>query len=210
MSGSSAFTPERNSERGVIIEGTTWFACIDFDRDSNKLSAVRPRAYFSSDVIKLQSSEAFDVFIFSRKSCEYPMKLRNVFSKGIYLKRQRAGQAETGPLAPVLREISRARPDKPGANYLPAEGSFQPISPVGFDLAQIIIKTTFRVLFVNTDGSGVAPWRGLIVLDADYRGAGQVESPHRIGLVAHELTHLLQRDIKGSHYWPGGGLNPKI
>jgi hypothetical protein len=27
-------------------------------------------------------------------------------------------------------------------------------------------------------------------------------------MVAHELTHLLQREINQPHYWPSGGLNP--
>jgi hypothetical protein len=63
---------------------------------------------------------------------------------------------------------------------------------------------------MHTAGSGITPWRGLIVLDSDYKGEGQAASPAKIGLVAHELTHLLQRDLRNPNYWPSGRLRPSL
>jgi len=127
------------------------------------------------------------------------MKLRNLLIKGITLKKQRAGQPEAGPLGPFMRRISDIHPK-----------SIQPVpvSPVGMDLVRITAKLDLWVLFMNTEGRGIAPWRRLIILDADYQGEGQVEHPARAGMVAHELTHLLQREIKQSYYWPSGGFKP--
>ena len=136
------------------------------------------------------------------------MNFRSILRKGISLKKQHAGQIEDGPLGPVLRAISEIRVENLTGDDPPVDITLQPVSLVGKDLAGIISRLDLWVLFVNTDGSGVAPWRGLIVLDADYVGEGQVESPSRVGIVAHELTHLLQREFKGSHYWPSGGFNP--
>jgi hypothetical protein len=129
------------------------------------------------------------------------MRLPDVLKKGVFAQKQHAGQGMDGPLGPVLREISAVYPL---GNNQPS----QAISPVGIDLARIISKYDLWILFINTDGSGIAPWRRLIVLDSDYRGKGQIETPSRIGMVVHELTHLVQRELKGSHYWPGGGFNP--
>ena len=134
------------------------------------------------------------------------MKFGDLLKKGISLKKQHAGRAEEGPLGPFLRDISKIRAaNLPVSDSLPADGTLQ---PVGIDLARIVSKLDLWVLFMNTNGSGIAPWRGLIVLDADFREDGQVESPSRIGMVAHELTHLLQRELNQSHYWPSGGFNP--
>ena len=127
------------------------------------------------------------------------MKFRNLLIKGITLKKQRAGQPEAGPLGPFMQRFS----DLQTTGIQPG-----PASPVGMDLVRITAKLDLWVLFVNTDGRGIAPWRRLIILDADYRGEGQVEYPTRAGMVAHELTHLLQREIKQSYYWPSGSLNP--
>lgn len=132
------------------------------------------------------------------------MRFRNLLKKGISLKKQHAGRSGEGPLGPVLQAISEIREVDPGSSKYPAES----ISPVGINLSGIVSKFDLWVLFANTEGSGVAPWRRLIVLDACYQGEGQVESPLRVGIVAHELTHLVQREFKQSHYWPGGGLNP--
>ena len=136
------------------------------------------------------------------------MNFRNILNKGVSLKKQRAGQIEGAPLGPVLRAISESRFVNLTVDDPPIGGTPQPVSPVGKDLVRIISKLNLWVLFVNTDGSGVAPWRRLIILDGDYRGEGQVKTPSRIGIVAHELTHLLQREFNQSHYWPSGGFNP--
>ena len=161
-------------------------------------------AYFSSDVIKLQSPAFNNYWETSKKTGGCTMRFRNLFEKGISLKKQHAGRGREGPLGPVLQAISEIREVDPESSNHPAES----ISPVGIDLAGIVSEFDLWVLFLNTEGSGVAPWRRLIVLDACYQGEGQVESPSRVGIVAHELTHLVQREFKQSHYWPGGGLNP--
>jgi hypothetical protein len=134
------------------------------------------------------------------------MNIQDLFNKGVSLGRQRAGQGINGPLGPALSAMSAFRqfPD----NDLPADARMLPVSQAGFDLTRAISKRNVWVLFVNTSGSGVAPWRHLIILDSDFRGEGQVETPSRVGMVAHELTHLLQREINQSHYWPSGGFNP--
>lgn len=86
----------------------------------------------------------------------------------------------------------------------------QPISPAGAEVARRIGATRLRVAFLPTRGSGITPWRRLIVLDASYAGQGQASSPARVGLVAHELTHVLQRDLGDPRYWPGGSLRPSL
>jgi hypothetical protein len=48
------------------------------------------------------------------------------------------------------------------------------------------------------------------VLDTTYRNTGQAESPTRVALVAHELVHVLQRELGDPEYWPSGGLRPSL
>jgi hypothetical protein len=43
---------------------------------------------------------------------------------------------------------------------------------------------------------------------AGYEGDGQASSEARVGLVAHELTHVLQRDLADPHFWPTGFPRP--
>ena len=64
---------------------------------------------------------------------------------------------------------------------LPAGVRDLPLSRIGFDLARNISKQVLWVLFVNTGGSRIAPWRRMIILDTEYRGEGQVGNPSRIG-----------------------------
>lgn len=134
------------------------------------------------------------------------MNIQDLFSKGVSLERQRAGQVLDGPLSPALGAMSALRV-LPGSG-LPDGKMMLPVSQAGFDLARAISRQNLWVLFVNTSGSGAAPWRHLIILDSDYRGESQAEIPSRVGMVAHEFTHLLQREINQSHYWPSGGFNP--
>jgi hypothetical protein len=134
------------------------------------------------------------------------MNYCELLSKGFSLERQRAGQAPAGPIGPALGAMSAFRPFS--SNDLPAGVRDLPLSRIGFDLARNISKQVLWVLFVNTGGSGIAPWRRMIILDTEYRGEGQVGNPSRIGMVAHELAHLLQREINQPHYWPSGGFNP--
>jgi hypothetical protein len=120
------------------------------------------------------------------------------YKKGFQLRLQKPGLPADGPLAPWLAAMS-------------ATGSGdQPISPVGAEVARLFSGRKTRVVYMHTAGSGITPWRRLIVLDADYRDPSAWASPAKVGLVAHELTHLLQRDLKPNQYWPSGGLRPSL
>lgn len=82
----------------------------------------------------------------------------------------------------------------------------QALAPLGAEVARLIDTLGVRVAFLPTGGSGVTPWRKRIALDQTYQGPGQIERPSRVALVAHELTHLLQRELNDPVYWPSGGL----
>jgi hypothetical protein len=121
---------------------------------------------------------------------------RLFFKKGLSIQAQKPGLPADGPISPCLQAM--AARDQAG----------RLLSPVGADVARLYAGRKTRVVFMHTAGSGITPWRRLIVLDADYKGEGQIKSPAKIGLVAHELTHLLQRDLRNPNYWPSGGLRP--
>jgi hypothetical protein len=80
------------------------------------------------------------------------------------------------------------------------------LAPLGAEVARLIDGLGVRVAFLPTGGSGVTPWRKRIALDRTYQGSGQIERPGRVALVAHELTHLVQRELNDPVYWPSGGL----
>jgi hypothetical protein len=137
------------------------------------------------------------------------MDLKAILKKGISMQIQRPGAPENGPITPSLNAMSiqnSGRSLQSGDDV--ARFGERSISPVGSDLAKLFAQRSIRVLFLNTEGDGVTPWRGLIILDAGYRGEGQTRSPDSIARVAHELTHLLQRELNQPYYWPGGGLRP--
>jgi hypothetical protein len=134
------------------------------------------------------------------------MGINRFFNKGISIRRQQPGWPADGPISLCLKTLS-GNFQEGSPDHSSGLGN-RAISPVGADLARIYAKRKLWVLFVNTEGSGVAPWRGLIILDPDLRGEGQIKSPGTMGMIAHELTHLLQRDINQPHYWPSGGLRP--
>lgn len=136
------------------------------------------------------------------------MEFTSVLRKGVTLRKQIAGRMAGGPLALALNEMASSQLQGSITSVQQGESKALPVSPVGRDLTIAVNNLDFWVLFVNTQGSGIAPWRRLIILDADFQGQGQVESLSRIGMVAHELTHLLQREISQTHYWPRGGFNP--
>jgi hypothetical protein len=125
------------------------------------------------------------------------MNLSIFVKKGLSIRAQKPGLPANGPITPCLQAMAVR------------DGSDQPVSPVGADVARLYARRRTRVVFMHTAGSGITPWRRLIVLDADYKGEGQTKSPATIGLVAHELTHLLQRDLRNPNYWPSGGLRPR-
>ena len=134
------------------------------------------------------------------------MDIRRMIRKGISLRRQQPGWPDDGPISPCLKALSGYAQE--GLPHLSNGNGDRSISPVGADLARIYAQRRLRVLFVDTRGSGVAPWRGLIILDTEFRGDGQIKSPATMGMIAHELTHLLEREFNQPHYWPSGGLRP--
>jgi hypothetical protein len=133
------------------------------------------------------------------------MDIRRMMRKGLSLQKQAPGMPEGGPISLCLSALSRNLEDE-----ISGIQRGRPISPVGADLASIYARRSLRVLFVDTGGSGVAPWRGLIILDTELRGKGQVKSPATLAMIAHELTHLLQREFNQPHYWPAGKLRPRV
>jgi hypothetical protein len=110
------------------------------------------------------------------------------------IRTQNPGFPDDGPITPSMLAMGRTGADA------------APISPVGFNLNSILRPLRLRVIFLNTGGGGVTPWRNWIGLDFSFMGEGQIGSAGRIGLVAHELTHLLQRTLNDPKYWPAGGL----
>jgi len=115
---------------------------------------------------------------------------------GVRLQTQRPGLPADGPLTPALGAMAETGPGG------------EPISPAGSELARLVAQQTVRVAFLPTGGSGATPWRNWLVLDTSYRGPGQASSPARIGLLAHELTHVLQRELGDPKFWPDGALRP--
>ena len=114
----------------------------------------------------------------------------------IHLATQRPG--EVGPLTPSLEAMRALR------------SSGEPVSPAGSDVARLIQAIVVRVVYLPTRGSGATPWRRMIVLDTSYRDAGQSQSPARIALVAHEMLHVLQRELRDPEFWPSGGFRPSL
>lgn len=115
---------------------------------------------------------------------------------GVRLQTQRPGLPADGPLTPALRTMAETGPGG------------EPISLAGSELAQLVGLLTILVAFLPTSGSGATPWRNWLVLDTSYRGSGQASSPARVGLVAHELNHVLQRALGDTEFWPDGNLRP--
>jgi len=122
------------------------------------------------------------------------MQVRDLL--GVRVQTQKPGLAPNGPLTPALQAMAEAGP---GGG---------PISLAGSELTRLVTPLTIRVAFVPTGGAGATPWRNWLVLDTGYRGSGQASSPARVGLVAHELTHVLQRELGDPQFWPAGGLRP--
>ena len=115
---------------------------------------------------------------------------------GVRVQTQKPRLPADGPLTPALRAMAETGP---GGG---------PISLAGSELNRLVTPLTIRVAFLPTSGSGATPWRNWLVLDTSYRGLGQASSPARVGLVAHELTHVLQRELGDPRFWPAGGLRP--
>ena len=139
------------------------------------------------------------------------MNLKVFINNGIKIQKQRPGLPEDGPITGFLKSMSRSVSDGSSTTEIGTINSgFTPISPVGMDVARLFAQRHTRVVYIHTAGSGITPWRELIILDSDYLGARKVGSPAKNGLVAHELTHLLQRDLEPHYFWPSGWLRPSF
>ena len=122
------------------------------------------------------------------------MGLKEYFRKIVLICYQ--NEDEDGPIASSLTAMSTR------------DSSGNPVSLIGSDVAKLIKTRGVWVLFFPTGGDGAAPWSGIVIYDTTFRGDGQVDSTGRVGLVAHELTHVLQRDRNHDHYWPSGCIRP--
>jgi len=139
------------------------------------------------------------------------MNVSSLLRKGVSIKTQQPGVPEDGPISlclETLGDTSQGGFPHPVIRY--GDDAPPPISRIGVELASIISQRRVRVIFTDTAGSGISPWRGWIILDSAFRGEGQISSPAAISKVAHELTHLLQRQFNQPYYWPSGGLRPAI
>ena len=77
-----------------------------------------------------------------------------------------------------------------------------PISPVGAELSDLISGREIKVTFIGSGGA--APWTGRIVVGEKFITPSEMETPFGTALVAHELKHLLQRDLDDPYYFPSG------
>ncbi len=103
---------------------------------------------------------------------------------------QGPGFPTDGPITAALLNMLGTKPDG------------TPVSPVGADVARLFENREVQVSFVGTGGA--APWTGRIAVGERYIEAAQMERPFGTGLVAHELTHLLERDIDDPYFFPDG------
>ena len=85
--------------------------------------------------------------------------------------------------------------------------SNKPISPVGADVSRLINKrggANVLPLALPTDRGGMVPWRGYVVMGLDWGDNKITGGSLTAGGVAHELTHVLERDLDDPTYWPSG------
>ena len=104
---------------------------------------------------------------------------------------QGPGPDPTGPIGPSLASLSTT------------DASGNPRSLVGSELATMIEGRGVDVTFLDVD-FGVVPLEGRVVLP-EYLADTAPPMPWGPGFVAHELTHVLERDLNDPTYWPSGG-----
>jgi len=103
---------------------------------------------------------------------------------------QGPGPDPNGPIGPSLARLSET------------DASGNPVSQVGSELATMIEARGVSVTFLDV-GFGAVPLEGRVVLPEYLADA----APSDPGFVAHELTHVLERDLNDAAYWPSGGLS---
>ena len=112
------------------------------------------------------------------------MDLSSLLRKGISIRTQQPGLLEDGPISSSLKALARTvREGTPHPMVRHGDKASLPISLIGAQLASIITQRRVRVIFTDTGGSGVAPWRGWIILDSKYQGDGQINSPAAVAKV---------------------------
>ena len=126
------------------------------------------------------------------------MQARNDAALATYLHEyiflvQPPGLPAAGPITGGL--LNMARLDSNG----------DPISPVGLELSAMISQRSVNVSFIDI-GGGASPWVGRIIIDDLYLDPGEMETPFGSGLIAHELTHNLHRELADPKFFPGGGF----
>jgi uncharacterized protein YukE len=99
--------------------------------------------------------------------------------------------------------------DGPITGYLDkfssVDASGNVISPVGAELTGLIQGRQDGVTITFIDfNAGIVPWQGHVVLPPNFADGGQLGSAGNVGLVGHELTHVLERDLNDPMYWPSG------
>jgi len=105
---------------------------------------------------------------------------------------QAPGLPADGPITAGFLNMSRT------------DSSGEPISLVGYELAALVAQRTVNVSFIDI-GGGASPWKGRIVIDDLYLAPDEMETPFGSGLLAHELTHDLHRELNDPVYFPSGG-----
>ena len=109
-------------------------------------------------------------------------------AKYVSIQMQRSCMIEGDPLTEYLRLMSN--------------------TIVGKDIGDIFFWKKTRVVFLPIGGCGVAPFQGTILLDNIYRDR-PMETKY-ITIVAHELAHLLQRELDIPEWFPSGNFKPSL
>lgn len=122
--------------------------------------------------------------------------MSDLISRLFPIRRQRTGAIKGGPIGLALDAMSFT------------DGQNRKISTVGTRLSNLIRARGVWVLFFPTGGDCACPWSGFVIYDTSLKDEGQVETPFKTGLVAHELFHVLQRARNDDHFWPSGFFRP--
>jgi hypothetical protein len=82
------------------------------------------------------------------------MNMKVFINNGINIRKQRPGLPEDGPITGFLKSMSR--PVSNGSSTIETDlinSRFEPISPVGMDVARLFAERHTRVVYIHTAGS---------------------------------------------------------
>jgi hypothetical protein len=84
--------------------------------------------------------------------------------------------------------------------------SGNPISPVGTDMTNAISQREIRLSLLPGFiwHGGASPWTNRILLTDTYIFLDKIETPAGAGLLSHELTHALHRELADPYFFPSG------